>query len=309
MKWLALALLLAASPALAWSNQGHMITGAIAHDDLAAHDPALLPQIEAIMQGHPDWARFAAALTGLSGEVRSRRLLELVARWPDDARGTARDHPSWHYQLRLILSVSDPVPVDPALRAQRFGQAPQAYALALAILQDEFSPPADRAIALCWLVHLAGDIQQPLHAAQLASARFPRADLAGQAAIVRTGPTATPLPLHVYWDNVVGGDEDDAANVEAQRLRLAALWPRQRLPERTGRADAAAFAGWADESARLARRLAYDHARFEGGTSPASAVTLSREYQQQRDAVGARRVAASGYRIADALRLALGPPQ
>lgn len=53
--------------AFAWSNQGHMVTGAIAYDDLARTDPGLIATIEAIMANHPDKARFDRALAGFSG--------------------------------------------------------------------------------------------------------------------------------------------------------------------------------------------------------------------------------------------------
>lgn len=302
-------MLVAAAPAAAWSNQGHMITGAIAHDRLATTSPAVIAMVEAAMQAHPEWPRFKAALAPFGGAARTRRLFELMARWPDDARGGPYDRSASHYWVRLLVSRADPVTLPPAVRATTNGQAVEAYALHLATVRDAFAPPADRAMSLCWLMHLAGDIQQPLHAAQLASGRFPRSDAAGSFAFVRTA-AAAPLGLHEYWDNVVGGDNDDDANVAAQSLRLPQLWPASALPELDGKASASAFRRWADESFRHAWQTAYDNGRFEGGTAPATAVTLSDGYQAARQTLGERRIALSGYRIADALQLALAttPP-
>ncbi|HWU74619.1 MAG TPA: S1/P1 nuclease, partial [Sphingomonas sp.] len=151
------------TPAFAWSNQGHMVTGAIAYDDLARTDPALIAKIEAIMADHPDKARFDRALAGFSGEARTRRLFELMARWPDDARKGPYDHPGWHYWLRLVPSQADPAKIPPAMLAMSTGEAAEAYRLNLATVRDAYAPAADRAVSLCWLFHLAGDIQQPLH--------------------------------------------------------------------------------------------------------------------------------------------------
>jgi hypothetical protein len=166
---LALALaLISTVPANAWSNQGHMITGAIAHDRLAKTSPALIASVEAIMQAHPEWPAFAAALAGYSGVARSRRLFELMARWPDDARGGPYDRAASHYWVRILVSRADPIPVPEILRDASLGQATEAYAVHFATVANFSAPPADRAMSLCWLMHLAGDLQQPLHAAQLA---------------------------------------------------------------------------------------------------------------------------------------------
>lgn len=299
-------LLAAPAAALAWSNQGHMITGAVAYDDLAAKDGALVAQVEQIMAAHPDKARFEAGLKGLAGEARSRRLFELMARWPDDARGGPYDHPAWHYWLRIVPSTADPAKAPPALMAMTTGEAAEAYRLSLATVRDAYATPADRAVALCWMFHLAGDIQQPLHAAHLISGRFPMTDQAGSIDFVRGAASAAPMGLHEYWDDAIGGDNDDDANVEAQRLRLEADWPRAKFAELNGTADAAAFRGWADESLDLARTTTYAGGTFEGAAKPADAPVLSADYVATVKSLGSRRVALGGHRIADGVRAALG---
>lgn len=301
----AASLALAPAEALAWSNQGHMITGAMAYDDLAAHDPALVAQVEQIMADHPDKARFEVGLKGLTGEARARRLFELMARWPDDARGGAYDHPSWHYWLRLVPSTGDPAKAPAALLAMTTGEAPEAYALSLVTVRDAFAPPAERAVALCWLFHLAGDIQQPLHAGHLISGRFPLSDRAGGADFIKASPSAMPMNLHEYWDDAIGGDNDDDANVEARRVALDARWPRDKLSELDGRADGVAFHVWADESLKLARDMAYEGGAFEGAAAPKDAPVLTQAYVGMVRELGGRRVALGGYRIADGVRAAL----
>jgi hypothetical protein len=301
------ALLATPCMALAWSNQGHMVTGAIAYDDLAKADPALVARVESIMASHPDKTRFDRALTGYAGEARSRRLFELMARWPDDARGGPYDHPAWHYWLRLIPSVSDPIHLPAALSGLTTGEAREAYQLSLATARDGFAPPSERAVALCWLFHLAGDIQQPLHAGTLVSGRFPLSDRAGESDMVRPAG-GHDINLHEYWDNAIGGDEDDDANVEAMRVHLEALWPRSALAELNGAAGAEAFRGWADESYELARSVVYDKGQFEGTTNTIAAVPVSAAYEAVRRGLGERRVALGGHRIADAVRESLGRP-
>lgn len=292
----------------AWSNQGHMVTGAIAFDDLRKTDPALVAEVETIMRAHPEMARFDRALEGYTGEARARRLFELMARWPDDARGGPYDHPGWHYWLRVVPSVTDPAEDARSMLSASVGQAREAYAVNLATVRDRWAPMADRAVALCWLFHLAGDIQQPLHAASLVSRQFPRSDEAGASDLIRATQAAPAVSLHVYWDDIVGGDEEDDAHVEATRLRLDESWTRSSLPELNGLADEAAFFTWADESLGLARSVVYDDGRFQGSASKATAVVLAPEMRALWQAAGERRVALAGHRIADTVRVALASP-
>ena len=296
-----------APSAFAWSNQGHMITGAIAYDDLMRANPALVTEVEKIMASHPDHARFDKALVGYSGQARTLRLFEQMARWPDDARGGPFDHPAWHYWLRLIPSRADPITLPPRMLALTAGEAAEAYALNLATVRDSYAPAAERAAALCWLFHLAGDIQQPLHAAHLVSKRFPLSDRAGQSDFVRANAGAMPVNLHQFWDDAIGGDEDSDANVEAERQRLGGEWSRADLKELNGKADAAAFHDWADESLNLARSAVYQDAAFEGAARAEAAPILTLSYLSARKRVGERRIALGGHRIADAVRTALTP--
>jgi hypothetical protein len=291
--------------ALAWSNQGHMVTGAIAYDDLARTDPGLIAKIEAIMANHPDKARFDRALAGFSGEKRARRLFELMARWPDDARKGPYDHPGWHYWLRLVPSQADPAKVPPAMLAMSTGEAAEAYRLNLATVRDAYAPAADRAVSLCWLFHLAGDIQQPLHGGHLISGRFPLSDRAGESAFVRPAEGGAAINLHAYWDTAVGGDEDSDADVEAVRVRLDQAWPRSALGELTGKADAEAFRSWADESFGLARSVVYKGGTYQGAATAAAALPVPPGYAASLHTIGERRVALGGHRIADAVRAAL----
>jgi hypothetical protein len=182
------------------------------------------------------------------------------------------------------------------------GEADVAYRLNLATVLDTYAPAADRAVSLCWLFHLAGDIQQPLHAGHLLSARFPLSDRAGSADFVRPAGGGQSTSLHAYWDDVIGGDGDDDANVEAVRVRLERSWPRSALKELSGKADPDAFRIWADESFVLARSVAYKNGAFEGAVTPDAAQPVSPGYEASRRAIGERRVVLGGYRIADAVR-------
>src|SRR5207244_1603954 len=65
---------------------------------------------------------------------------------------------------------------------------------------------ADRAIALCWVLHLVGDIHQPLHACTRYSAQFPAGDQGGnELMVLRDPPYAnSQMSLHHLWDSLPG---------------------------------------------------------------------------------------------------------
>ena len=53
---LALALFGFGHHAFAWNKPGHMVTGAIAYQDLKANHPQVIPRVLAIFNQHPDYA-------------------------------------------------------------------------------------------------------------------------------------------------------------------------------------------------------------------------------------------------------------
>ena len=277
-----------------------MTTGAIAFDDLELSDPALLAKLVAIAAAHPDRARFDKNLNGLTGKARARAMFEWLARWPDDVKGTAYDHPKWHYELRVISPWA-------AIWPFRNGTASEGFDQNFRTLADATAKPADRAVAIGWLLHIIGDIQQPLHAGHWASWTYPLTDRAGTLGHVRRAPGGVPVVLHEFWDQILdrAGPPDATSRTWAQPLERT--WPRTRLPE-LGYAGTpqAQFGHWLDESLALARMAGYRDAFLRATPDAADAPAVSLNYNMVSTRIAQRRVATGGYRIADTLRRALG---
>jgi hypothetical protein len=299
--------LMAPGAASAWSNQGHQITGAIAYDELMRSDPAVVAKILAIEKSHPDKARFDKRLGALAGPARDRMLFELMARWPDDIREGPYDHANWHYFLSAISDPVHPIKLPPALLATTSGEAVEGFTVARATVADAYAGDGERAIMLCWIFHLVGDIQQPLHAGHLVSARFPLSDRGGTIDFVRPSVGEKPIYLHQYWDDRLGSDADDDANVDRTSRYLEARIPRAGLPDLDpSKTDAAAFRTWAAESYALAVKEVYREGQVSGvPTAAANAPVLPADYPQKSHALAERRVATGGYRIADVMRAIL----
>lgn len=295
------ALLLAcmSGPALGWSEESHMTTGAMAYNDLLGNSPELMPEIERILAAHPDRKALDAHLVGLEAGERKRALFEWLARWPDDANGTPFEHRDWHYELRVINTAAWIWPF-------RNGNASGAFDHNFGILSDKKAPLSERAVAFSWLLHIIGDIQQPLHAGHWMSWRFRTTDHAGTYAFVRRTKNGAATDLHQYWDKIL--DRSGAADATADYWvpQLEQEFPRSALPELAETtAPRKRYRGWIDDSFKLARIAAYQGAFLKATDTQKNAPVVSRDYTIRSQYIAKRRVALGGYRIADMIRLAL----
>jgi hypothetical protein len=297
---LSLAALALPAPAIGWSQETHQTTGAIAEADLAKRDPATLAALVDLAKAHPDYALFDRAAAGLPPAVRQRALFEWLARWPDDIRTGPEDHPKWHYLLRVVHGRTWLWPL-------RNGAADAGFAYNYAVLSDRCALPSDRAKAIGWLIHIVGDVQQPLHGGHQMTATFPETDRAGELAYVRRVPGGEPTNLHQYWDKII---ERGGAKVPAGQpdwaTALAQAWPRERLPELKRRLyPAARFDSWLIESGELARLVAYQGTFLTASADPARAPVVTARENAVALALAKRRIATGGYRIADTLAAAM----
>jgi hypothetical protein len=124
---------------------------------------------------------------------------------------------------------------------------------AVSILSNPKIKRADKRLALFILIHLVGDIHQPLHAATKVSTRWPKGDLGGN--LFRLGSNEVGTNLHKYWDNGAGlyiGRsliKNKASLLEKKRSCIQ--FDNQNNPEQ-----------WAKESHELAVNQAY-HIHFK----------------------------------------------
>lgn len=266
--------------AWAWGPQGHRTVGAIADRLLS---PAGRAAVGQLLQGDLD------KFDNPSG----RTTLESVSVWADEVRGTPADRPRWHY---------DNVPVcgtEPKARYCPDGQCNSEQIKRLtALLADPRVAPRTRNEALKWVVHLVGDLHQPLHAAD-------NDDLGGtRVAVALQGRrTRGRENLHRAWD------------AELVRLALrsgARQQPPRELDALAAEARQLVRAGgqgspddWARQSNSLARNVAYHYPGFVCNAVPARIVVLDRAYQSEAAPIVRERLLLAGARLAALLEQAL----
>jgi len=283
--------------ALAWSRPGHMVSAAIAYDELSARDPRIIERVVALTEQHPDRGAFEVAIGGARGEERSRRIFLELARWPDDTRGSIHDHPTWHYWSRPVVDESSPPAKAPHDVPQ--GSAYEAFALNLSVASDPRSSAGERAIALAWIFHLVGDIHQPLHAVSQVSKRFPEGDRGGSLQFVLDPIDREPRSLHWYWDDRVSRDgEPELAMKHAEDLMRRV--PRSQLRLQPFN-SATEFSEWAKESYQLGSTVACGP-DLKASDAASTAPEQSKSYLDQSLEVAEQRLTLAGYRLTEVLR-------
>ena len=168
---LAAAAALCPSPAFAWGKTGHRVVAAIADTQLSGLARA---QVEQIL-----------------GPGES---LDEAANWPDEMRSAPgafwqKTATPWHY-VTLNGIIYDHAPTE--------GDALEALARFSKTLRDPNASREDRQTALRFIVHLVGDLHQPLHVGKCC-------DRGGND--VKVSWFGKPTNLHAVWDSQLVEDE------------------------------------------------------------------------------------------------------
>ena len=183
------ALALIPSPAFAWGKTGHRVVAAIADTQLSGLARAQIEQILGV------------------GES-----LDEAANWPDEMRSAPgqfwqKTATPWHY-VTLNGIIYDHAPPE--------GDALEALARFSKTLKDPTASREDRQTALRFIVHLVGDLHQPLHNGKCC-------DKGGND--VKVTWFGKPTNLHAVWDSQLVDDE------QLSFTELAAKLERHIAPE------------------------------------------------------------------------------
>jgi len=179
---LAAAAFLLPSPALAWGKTGHRVVAAIADT-----------QLSGLARAH---------IREILGGAES---LDEAANWPDEMRSAPgtfwqKTATPWHY-VTLNGVTYDHAPPE--------GDALQALTHFRAVLQDPNANLADKQLALRFIVHLVGDLHQPLHVGKCC-------DRGGNE--VKVTWFGKPTNLHTVWDSELVDEEQLSFTEMAAKL-------------------------------------------------------------------------------------------
>lgn len=314
---LAILLALATSQAYAWDSVGHRISAAVALEFIS---PELRSELLEILAAHPryqqDFLDAVPRMVDRNDETQfSQWLLGQAAYWPDIARGLPEpdrrtyNKPNWHYTdgawVRGSAAFQGNVYIDlepfadiPGISSEEIREEAQvsnvstAIDFNTAILIDENASAADRAVALCWVLHLMGDIHQPLHAGSMFSADlFERGDRGGNA--VSIGDSN----LHSVWDRALTENGLQSELTEIMQLLTGFSRPQVEGVESD-------WDQWLNESRMSLQNLVYSPAiksairNAEATGQELETLSLDQAYIDSMQQVARQRLGLAGLRIA-----------
>lgn len=288
------------SLASAWSDTGHHVVGVLAFEQLEQSEQV---EVMRILAAHPDFGRMFDPPANIQQKPAiDRWRIGLAACWPDAIRDSDADRPSWHYAegATAVIGNVDYPKDGPATAAPGVTMNTQkinvleAIDLCRRVYHDRTQSDPQRAVALCWLCHMVGDIHQPCHAGSVYAPCFDYGDRgANRIELVGGGN------VHGAWDRLLGGQ----ATANDVRQRVFEL--RNEKPYQPDRLDPVA---WRNESVEAAKRFVYSPevgqpiiAASRGLTPKLPALKLSDEYFTTAGEVARARVVTAGYRLAGIL--------
>jgi hypothetical protein len=296
MKYLVLTLVLggSAAPALAWNGYGHMVVAAVAYDQLA---PATRQRAAALLKLNPDYATW---ITTVPKAKRAKTAFVRAATWPDtikSAPGYVNDgerptdpnaaanigytdmlqHRYWHF-VDLPFSPDGTSLVQPSVP-----NAQTQIAAFRAVLASGTATDALKSYDLVWLLHLVGDIHQPLHATSRFTQTQPQGDNGGNLVALCAHPCSNEL--HAFWDDVLGTSKSASAAIQRATTLAPATASKVAIQDELV---------WAQESLALAQSSVYS-APIGDGAGP---YTLDGAYKTQAKQLARERIELAGERLA-----------
>ena len=298
----------------AWDDFGHMQVAAAAFKRLkpkartrVAQLLKLNPRYRKLDRGGPQGRRAAHRLPAgvtWADSIKSDRGYK-----DDDQSGPAAGqnlgyadllrHKYWHFVDRPFSRDGTPLVEAPAPNAAT--QIPlMRTALCAAATSDEL-----KSYDLVWLVHLVGDLHQPLHCVSRFDRATPAGDRGGNLVKItgnaqppvcddpRYCPFGPPEDLHAFYDDVAG------AGYCTHEAEAAALTLPQPNAQKAALSDVDT---WVQEGLELAQTVVYA-SPINGGAGP---FTVDAGYQKSAFELGKQRMSLAGARLANLINDCLG---
>jgi hypothetical protein len=297
------------SPLFGWGNEGHMMVAYTAYQKLA---PAAKKRVGVLLKLNPDykngkWTKMIP--TGTAAKYRPMMIFMIAATWPDQIKseaGYSEDGPdphgnrpdgasssqntgyTDHLRHRYWHFLDKPFTQDGTSLAAFSVPTPNAetqIAAFRAVLASS-DPDALKSYDLVWLLHLIGDIHQPLHASTRVTAAEHDGDNGGNNVKLCGSPCKSKTALHGFWDDLPGTNKNPSVAVTAGKKLPK---PDSTLADDTDTSD------WIKESFEAAQNSVYV-SPIEADDGP---FTLTAAYKASARKLASERVALAGARLAN----------
>lgn len=298
-----------ASPSLGWNDVGHKITGYIAWQRMS---PKARDAVIRILRSAPEDSHLSVYYQPFGIEPEPKRRLEyfsLVPTWADIVRDRSfpvrygKYHKSnWHYSDTFWQMLDGNVAVLPP--PEQGGLGVEKLIEFDRLMRDSAAPDAEKAIAIAWLLHIGGDLHQPLHTSARVTDTEPKGDQGGNLFLLtpKDTPRENQVNLHWFWDSIVDRNVSLKPNQsEMQYIEAAAKSMMKRHPFAVlqPRLNLGNYAEWQKESFEIVPRDVFsaDLKRFE---------MPSISYRKKAFRIAGGQLALAGYRLGETLNEIFG---
>ena len=291
----------------AWNSRGHMMVAAIAYSKL---NQQTRTRVDALLRLNPDRDNWLALIPeGTNAADKKKMLFMIAATWPDRIksdpdyvsdgthggnrppddptvakRNTGYDdlnrHKYWHFVDTAFSTDNTPLPTLPTPNANT------QIGVFRSVLASPTATKKLKSYDLCWLLHLVGDVHQPLHATTRVSASDPDGDDGGNGVLLES-----PSNLHTFWDDVVGGGSSKAPGPALTAIATLPTADQSKV-------DDLNVDHWITDSFEAAKTTVYKNPPIGDGEGP---FTLTATYKANAKTLAQQQVALAGARLAKIL--------
>ncbi len=302
--------------AFAWDDSGHKLVAYIAWQQMSqtARDRAVQillnapedSQLNALYPTPPDADFTTYPIGARSRAAKQRDYFMIVAYWADIVRDRKYEkrsryhHGTWHYLDTFWREAGGKIESLPEMENDKENVVERLFAFDKVLRSDDKDP--EKAIALAWILHLSGDIHQPLHASGRVTPEEPKGDAGGNTFSLSPPDAKRKENLHWFWDSIVVRTvprKADASDAEYLLPLGNAIMKKHPLVRMQNRLEIGKFDVWQQESFEIASRRLYPKTLLRNQMPSAAYNKMAFEIAEQQ-------IALAGYRLGTWLNQILG---
>ncbi len=306
---LLLGLITASLSSHAWNAAGHHLMAAISWDLMTSKQQNYWVDI---LKHHPrykqDFKQNIPKQVKRNPQYLNEWIFRQAARWSDLPRNfhsglkEKYHRGSWHY-------INYPLYLDKKINTKFLNlntnfngklhkhlNVIQALKGNLAILSKQGATKRQKAIALCWVLHLVGDSHQPLHSTALFDKYyFPKGDRGGN--LIQIKGQGRVKNLHWYWDSRL----DNTTSFSIIDLKARKL--THKLGKQASNQQRQAINKWSKKANKLALKYAYTkqvlkahkQAKRKGQKQPT--LLINANYDQKAREISEKQITDAAYQL------------
>lgn len=289
----------------AWDDTGHKLISYIAWERMT---PQARERAFKILMSAPEDSDLSVFYLqdSRSEAIKKLEFFAIASTWADIIRDRnfkvryGKYHKgNWHYADTFWSGENGQVKILTNPAGEEGGQAVNKLVEFDKVLKDSTVSDAEKAIALAWILHLGGDIHQPLHTSARITELESKGDQGGN--LFQLTPAGTPreqaVNLHWFWDSIVGrniarqNDACDSAYLPAIANQMTKKYPFSKAQNNLKLGQ---FGEWQQEGFKIASTKLFPSS-LKRNELPTDG------YKKQAFEIAEEQIALAGYRLGEML--------